>query len=56
MYASVNGNKVLAVYVEPKQNTIPVTMPDNWRNHHITYEGGEIVLGKEIDNEFKPLE
>lgn len=56
MYASINGTKVLAVYVEPKQNTIPVAMPENWRNHHISYEGGVIVLGEEIDNTPQPLE
>ena len=55
MYAIINGDKVECVYVEPREGTIEVNMPDNWREHHITYDNG-IVLGELIDNEFKPLE
>jgi hypothetical protein len=55
MYAIINGNKVECVYVEPQDGTIEVDMPDGWREHHISYDNG-IVLGKKIDNEFKPLE
>jgi hypothetical protein len=54
MYARINGNKVECVYVEPQPDTIQVDMPDNWREHHISYDNG-IVLGEKIDNEFKPL-
>lgn len=55
MYAIINRNKVECVYVEPRENTIEVDMPENWREHYITYDNG-IVLGEKIDNEFKPLE
>ena len=55
MYVIINGAKVECVYVEPREGTIEVDMPDNWRDHHITYDNG-IVLGEKIDNEFKPLE
>jgi hypothetical protein len=55
MYAIINGDKVECVYVEPREGTIEVDMPDNWREHHITYDNG-IVLGEKIDNEFKPLQ
>ena len=54
MYAIINGSKVECVYVEPREGTIEVDMPDNWREHHITYDNG-IVLGEKIDNEYKPL-
>ena len=55
MYAIINGAKVECIYVEPREGTIEVNMPDNWREHHISYENG-IVLGEKIDNEFKPLQ
>ena len=55
MYAIINGDKVECVYVEPREGTTEVNMPDNWREHHITYDNG-IVLGEKIDNEFKPLQ
>jgi len=55
MYAIINGSKVECVYVEPREGTIEVDMPDNWREHEITYDNG-IVLGEKIDNEYKPLE
>jgi hypothetical protein len=54
MYAIINGSKVECVYVEPREGTIEVHMPDNWREHEISYDNG-IVLGKKIDNEYKPL-
>ena len=54
MHAIINGSKVECVYVEPREGTIEVDMPDNWKEHHITYDNG-IVLGEKIDNEFKPL-
>lgn len=56
MYAMINGSSVECVYVEPEDGTIEVDMPDGWREHHISYENGAIVLGDKIDNEFKPLE
>ena len=55
MYAIINGKKVECVYVEPREGTIEVDMPDNWKEHEITYDNG-IVLGEKIDNEYKPLE
>ena len=54
MYARIKGTKVECVYVEPQDGTIEVEMPDNWREHEITYDNG-IVLGELIDNEYKPL-
>ena len=54
MYARITGTKIECVYVEPHPDTIAVEMPDNWREHHISYDNG-IVLGEKIDNEFKPL-
>lgn len=54
MYAIINRNKVECVYVEPREGTIEVDMPDNWKEYHISYDNG-IVLGEKIDNEFKPL-
>jgi len=54
MYAIINGSVVECVYVEPQDGTIEVDMPDNWREHQITYDNG-IVLGELIDNEYKPL-
>ena len=54
MYARINGNKVECVYVEPQDGTIEVDMPDNWKEHEITYDNG-IVLGEKINNEYKPL-
>jgi phage-related protein len=54
MYAIINGNRVECVYVEPQDGTIEIDMPDNWREHEITYDNG-IVLGEKIDNEYKPL-
>ena len=55
MYARINGLKVECVYVEPQDGTIEVDMPNNWKEHEITYENGAIVLGDKIDNKFKPL-
>jgi phage-related protein len=55
MYAIINGSKVECVYVEPREGTIEVDMPDNWKEHEITYDNG-IVLGEKIDNKYKPLE
>ena len=54
MYAIINGTRVECVYVEPQDGTIEIDMPDNWREHEITYDNG-IVLGEKIDNEYKPL-
>ena len=54
MYARITGSKIECVYVEPQDGTIEVEMPDNWREHEITYDNG-IVLGELIDNEYKPL-
>jgi hypothetical protein len=54
MYAIINGSKVECVYVEPREGSIEVDMPDNWREHEITYDNG-IVLGEKNDNEYKPL-
>jgi hypothetical protein len=54
MYARITGTKIECVYVEPQDGTIEVDMPDNWREHEITYDNG-IVLGELIDNEYKPL-
>ena len=54
MYARITGTKIECVYVEPQPDTIAVDMPDNWREHEITYDNG-IVLGELIDNEYKPL-
>jgi hypothetical protein len=55
MYAIINGSKVECVYVDPREGTIEVDMPDNWKEHEISYDNG-IVLGEKIDNEYKPLE
>ena len=54
MYAIINGSKVECVYVEPREGTIEVDMPDNWKEHEISYDNG-IVIGEKIDNEYKPL-
>ena len=51
MYAIINGNEIKCLYVEPKEGTVQVEMPENWRNHKLSYENGQVVLGEPINNE-----
>ena len=51
MYAIINGSEIKCLYIEPKEGTVQVQMPDNWRNHKLSYENGQVVLGEPINNE-----
>lgn len=55
MHAIITGNKVECLYVEPREGTIEVELPNDWKDYELSYDNG-IVIGEKIDNEYKPIQ
>lgn len=55
MWAKITGITIECVYAAETEGCTEVTMPDGWRDYHITFQNGTVVLGDKIIDNSPPL-